>query len=237
MEDFGLEMFLSGPPDGELRQFRILKELKAIRGNFAHSRLYPHLASLIRLAEDLEDLLEKKDGLERNFPRRLTGVDMEKQELLYDSSAEGSPDFGQALALVTWALPLIRQVIEEGIEIYNFVDEHIAIEEVGILPAYRMEGYWFVPDLHAAKLHVFRYEVSLFASPREKFRGLKSVLLESLEEGTVKRPRESVKLALLRKYPDMPNSATYECAVDLEFPYAETILPVAKRKLMARLVA
>lgn len=237
MDALGLEMFLSGPHDTELRQYRILKELKAIRGCFAHSRLYPHLASLIRLAEDLADVLEKKDGLERNFPRRLTGLDVEHRELLYDASAEESADIEQALTLVAWALPLIRQVIEEGIEIYNFVDEHIAIEEVGILPAYRMEGYWFVPDLHASLLHVFRYEVSLFSSSREKFRGLKSVHLDSLAEGIVKRPRESVKLALLRKYPDLPNSATYECAVDLEFPYSETVLPIAKRKLIARLVA
>jgi hypothetical protein len=237
MDALGMEMFLSGPNDAELRQYRILKELKAIRGHFAHSRLYPHLASLIRLAEDLGDVLEKKDDLERNFPRRLTGLDVEHHALLFDASAEESFDIDQALALVAWALPLIRQVIEEGIEIYNFVEEHIAIEEVGILPAYRMEGYWFVPDLHASLLYVFRYEVSLFSSPREKFRGLKSVLLESIEEGVVKRPRESVKLALLKKYPELPNSATYECEVDLEFPYTETVLPIAKRKLMARLVA
>jgi hypothetical protein len=41
-------------------------------------------------------------------------------------------------------------------------DEQISIEEVGIMPAYRQEGYWLVPDTQAAQLNLLRYEVSLF---------------------------------------------------------------------------
>ncbi|MEW6511793.1 MAG: hypothetical protein AB1428_12650 [Bacteroidota bacterium] len=237
MEGLGLEMFLSGPQDLELRQYRILRELKELRGHFAHSRLYPHLAVLIRLAEELQEVLANKGNIDRSFPRRLRGLDLETHEVVNDPVHDERFDIDQALELIAWALPVIGKVIEEGVEIYNFVDEHIVIEQVGILPAYRLEGYWFVPDVRAGLLHVFRYQVSLFTSSREQYRSLRSVLLESLAEGVVKRPRESVKLELLKKYPDLPTSATYECEVDLDFPYAETLLPVAKRKLMARLVA
>ena len=237
MQRLGLDTFLSGPQDTELRQFRILQGLKDLKEHFAHNRLYPHLAGLIHLSEELEEILEKSGKLQRRFPRRLKGLDLEHKEVLYEQEGNENLEIDQAMGLIAWALPFIRRVIEEGIEIYNFVDDHIAIEEVGILPAYRMEGYWFVPDLKAALLHVLRYEVSLFTSPKETYRSLKSVFLESIAEGLIRRPAESVKHDLLKKYPDLPTSATYRCEVDLEFPYVETVLPIAKRKLMARLVA
>jgi hypothetical protein len=41
----------------------------------------------------------------------------------------------------------------------------------------------------------------------------------------------------MKKYHDLPNPATYRCEVDIDFPYQDTVLPVAKRKLMAHLVA
>ena len=70
-----------------------------------------------------------------------------------------------------------------------------------------------------------------------QYRALKTVVLESLEEGTNRLPSESVKLLLMKKYQDLPNPATYRCEVDMDFPYSETVLPVGKRKLMAYLVS
>jgi hypothetical protein len=131
----------------------------------------------------------------------------------------------------------LKRAIEEGMHIYNFVDEHISIEEVGIMPAYREEGYWLVPDTRAAHLNLLRYQVSLFSSTSERYRALKTVVVDSLAEGAIKLSPESVKLLLMKRYQDLPNPATYRCEVDMDFPYLETILPVGKRKLMAQLVS
>ena len=120
-------------------------------------------------------------------------------------------------------------------DIYNFVEEHISIEEVGIMPMYREEGYWFVPDAKRSRLNLFRYEVSLFTAVDERFRTLKTRLLESLEEDSIKRPPEDIKLELVHRYRELPNPATYMCESDLDFPYDQTMLPVAKRKLMKHL--
>jgi hypothetical protein len=108
---------------------------------------------------------------------------------------------------------------------------------VGIVPAYKQEGYWFVPDLRADLLHLLRYEMALFSSANERFRSLKTTLIDSLEERLIKHSPESVKLSLVKRYSELPNPATYRCEVDIDFPYQETILPIAKRKLMAYLVS
>ncbi|HUI09689.1 MAG TPA: hypothetical protein VL221_05125, partial [Bacteroidota bacterium] len=66
---------------------------------------------------------------------------------------------------------------------------------------------------------------------------LKTVVIGSLHEGAVKRPPEALKLEIMKSHPDLPNPATFRCDVDIDFPFVETLLPVAKRKLMACLAA
>lgn len=73
---------------------------------------------------------------------------------MYEPSKRHEPDLERAAQLILWALPLIKKAINEGIDIYNFTDEHIIIEEVGILPIYKDEGYWFVSDPRASLLHL-----------------------------------------------------------------------------------
>jgi hypothetical protein len=232
-----LEWFVSGPQDMELRQYRVLQGLKGYFEQFSHNRLYPCLAELIQLLEGLENLAQKRGDMRRQFPQRLKDIDLESNTLIFERFHEESTDFQRTMDLIDWGVPLIKKAIEEGMNIYNFVDEHISIEEVGIMPAYRQEGYWLVPDTRAAQLNLLRYEVSLFSSTSERYRALKTVVLESLAEGAIKLPSESVKLLLMKKYQDLPNPATYRCEVDMDFPYAETILPIGKRKLMAQLVS
>jgi hypothetical protein len=64
---------------------------------------------------------------------------------------------------------------------------------------------------------------------------LKRRLIESLQQARIKRPPESIKLGLVERFQDLPNPATYVCDTDLDFPYAETILPIVNRKQMKRL--
>ncbi len=237
MSKLTLDLFTSGSQDPETKQYLVLQGLKEHYERFSHNRLYPDLAELIHLAEGLEALLQSHEDLQKRLPRSITDLDLEQKKVVTQPSEKEFPELNRMLDFINWALPLVRKAIEEGTTIYNFIDQHIAIEEVGILPVYRQEGYWFVPDLKAELLNLLRYEIALFSSSSERYRTLKTILLESVGEGAVKRSPESVKLSLMEKYHDLPNPATYCCQVDIDFPYHETILPVAKRKLLLRLVS
>jgi hypothetical protein len=48
---------------------------------------------------------------------------------------------------------------------------------------------------------------------------------------------EQIKRDLLRNNKDLPNPATYSISSKVEMPYLETLLPVAKKMLVDRLVA
>ncbi len=237
MSKLSLDLFTSGSQDPETRQYLVLQGLKEHYERFSHNRLYPDLAELIQLAESLEAVIQSHEDLQKHLPKSITDLDMDQKKVVTQPAAGEFPELARIIDFINWALPLVRKAIDEGTTIYNFVDQHISIEEVGIMPVYRQEGYWFVPDLKAELLHLLRYEIALFSSSSERYRTLKTMLLESVEEGAVKHSPESVKLSLMEKYHDLPNPATYACQVDIDFPYHETILPVAKRKLLLRLVS
>ncbi len=235
MQKLTLDSFIAGDRDVEARQYHVLHALKGYHAEFSHSRLYPALSDLVELFGTLESLLQTKGDIEDHLPQQLKEVDLVNRTLVYETSKERDTDLERAAELILWALPLIKEAVDEGINIYNFTDEHIVIEEVGIMPMYKEEGYCFVPDPRASLLHLLRYEASLFTSAHERFRTLKTRLVESLQQAYIRRPPESIKLELMERYQDLPNPATYVCDTDLDFPYNETILPIAKRKLMKHL--
>ena len=232
MNRLGLDTFVSGTEDFEVRQYHVLQGLKTFRSELHHNRLYPALAELSDLIAVLEDFMQRKTEIQSRLPQRLMDIDLENRRLVYEPHKGTEADVERAAELIEWALPHIRQTLDEAAEIYRFVDDRIQIEHVGIVPMYREEGYWFVPENTSSRLHLLRYQVALFTSATERFRTLKTSLLESLEQAHIRYSPESIKLDLIGRYHDMPNPATYACETDLDFPYAETILPVAKRKLM-----
>jgi hypothetical protein len=233
MPKLNLEVFLTGSTDAEARQYHILAGLQHCNEEFSHNKLYPTLAELVDLRSALIDIMTGMHDIQERMPHVVKEVDLEEGKLVYEDPTNNA-DLARAAELITWALPKIERVIEEGVSIFGFVEEHMQIEQVGILPMYRKEGYWFVPEHKAALLHLLRYEVSLFSASNERYRQLKTSCVCDVTQGSITESPESIKLRLIEHYRDLPNPATFMCETDLDFPYTETILPVAKRKLMAQ---
>lgn len=235
MERLSLQTFLSAGPDLESNQYQILSRLKSYHDEFSHNRLYPALSELIDLVHSLESLLQEQEQINQRLPQELKQIDLKNKRLVFEPAHHDFPGLERVLTLIRWALPRIREMISEGMEIFDFVEENVSIEEVGLMPMYKDEGYYFIPDNRASLLHLLRYETSLFTSGNEKYRTLKTTTVDSLEQSSIRRSPESIKLELIEHHQDLPNPATFLCETTLDFPYAETILPIAKRKLMARL--
>lgn len=234
MQRLTLESFLTAHPDVETSQFKILASLKTYYDEFHHTRLYPALAELIDLIKTLEGILQEQAGLEQHLPQELRAIDWINKKLVFEPMQVQPPDVERVLELIRWALPHLYAAIEEGRRVYDFVDENLRLEEVGLMPMYRDEGYAFIPENRASLLHLLKYEVSLFTAENRRFRTIKTRLLKSLKQQLIQFSPEFLKLQLLEEHRDLPNPATFQFATDFDFPYAETVLPVAKRKLMAR---
>jgi len=239
MERISLETFFSSETDLEIIQYRILGGIKEQNTYFDKKKIYPALASLIELKNSLEQIREERKSLSGKFPKQITGFDVKQQKIIFavQDHSDSYKNIDLVFELIDWALPLIKDSIEEGIVLFEFVEKNIIIEQVGILPIYKDEGYFMINDNTASELQVHRYECSLFSSGREKYRALKTEFVKSEKQKIIRRSPESIKYELIKERQDLPNPATFICDTNLDFPFTETIFPVAKRKLMTAIAS
>jgi hypothetical protein len=239
MERISIESFFTSETDLEMNQYRILGGIRKVCDDFDKKKIYPALATLIELKQSIDKIKDEKNNLNKNFPKRIKGFDIKKQKVIYESpgSIKHSDNIESIFALIEWALPYINEAIDEGIVLFDFVDKNITLEQVGVLPMYKDEGYFMVTDNAAFELQVHRYECTLFSSGRENYRALKTKFVKSERQIKIMRSPESIKHELIKERKDLPNPATFLFDSDLDFPFTETIFPVVKRKLISHIAA
>jgi hypothetical protein len=239
MEQLSLEIFFNPETDWEMNQYRILGGIKTAHAEFDKKRIYPALAMLIKLKRELNQIKDEKNNLNQQFPKQIKGFDTKEQKVIYETSEaiNQNDNIEVIFTLIDWALPHINQAIEEGIVLFDFVEENMLLEQVGILPMYKEEGYFMITDNIALELQVHRYECTIFSSGEEKYRSLKTEFVKSKKQGIIIRSPEEIKQELINERSDLPNPATFLLDSDLDFPFTETILPVAKRKMISHIAA
>jgi hypothetical protein len=239
MERISLDTFLSAETDLEMNQYRILGGLKELSLELDRKKIYPALAQLIELKNSLDQIKAARNNLSGKFPKEIKSFNIKEQTITLKTPEHfNNPQNVEIVFdLIDWALPVIQCKIDEGIVLFDFVEKNIFLEQVGILPIYKEAGYFMITDNIASELQVHRYESSLFYSGKEKFRSLKTEFVKSEWQTMLKKSPESIKQSLMQERHDLPNPATFVCNTELDFPFTETIFPVAKRKLMAALAA
>jgi hypothetical protein len=227
-----INTFVRAAQDAERARFEVLNGLKTIRSHFHQNKIFPDLPSLIELFTSLQSIAESADNLRAKAHRSIKDVNVEERKIIYEETPLNDKDFDQIREMILWALPHIQSAIEEGKTICEFVDENLAVEVVGILPSYLEEGYAFIPDNALATLHLIKYEISIFSGAGERYRSLKTSVVKSIRRTAIMQSAQSLKMSLVQEFPEMPNPATYSFETDLEFPFNETIFPIAKRRLL-----
>ncbi len=236
MESLTLSTFIKAADDYELCKYEVLAILNKYSKLLHKNKLYPALAELLSIKNELELLLEEMSLFDPEFVLNLNFADFAEElpignpEEYDDKSLEKVSDF------ISWSLPQIQTAIDEGRAIFDFIDENIHLTEVGIAPLNKNQGYFFIPDQKNDLMKIYRFEMSLFSTEENPLRTLKTKLVDliSLQVPEAKSPYD-IKHNLLQKYTDLQNPLCYYFETDLDFPFVETILPVAKRKLVRAL--
>lgn len=228
-----LESFYSTDRDLELNQYQILAGIKEFRSEFNKKKLYPSFTNLLNLTSQLQDIIEQKNDLEYKFSKKIKSFDFKNNKIVFETIENDQAEINCLFDLIEWSLPQLKSVIEEALVICDYVENNLIIEQVGILPIYKSEGYFIIPNNEVLSLQVHKFECSLFSSDYEKYRALKTKLLKTYDNDVLRLSLDNIKLELINEYNDLPNPATFRCETDLDFPFAETVFPIAKRKLMS----
>ena len=223
--------FAEGYIDFELKKYTLLAYLQQVTSYFNESKLYPQLSDVIFHYNNLQALKENKKFLQEQFPKKLTGVQIEKLQLLYEQIIEDDELMQELEEIITFSADKLKTAISSGTEIYEFVEDKLNIFPIGLIPLDTNEGYFFLSEGSGRQTLVYQYRLSFFEKHDEKYRAIRTEYVNEWERNIV-NSYENIKAELLRNKKDLPNPAVYSIETELSFPVSETLLPVAKRSLV-----
>lgn len=228
--------FAEGYVDFELKKYTLLAYLQEVNKYFDQNMLYPQLSDVIFHYNNLVALRDNKKYLQEQFPKRLTGVQLQQLQLLYEQIIEDDEMMQELEDIINFSAGEIQTTISSGTAIYEFVEEKLTIFPVGLVPLDSNEGYFFLSEGSHRNTRVYQYKLSIFEKHDEKFRSIKTEYLDQWTRN-IANSYENIKSELLRIRKELPNPAVYSIETDLSFPVDETLLPVAKRSLVRYLSA
>lgn len=231
MKQLSETWFAEGFIDFELKKYTLLAYLKEINGHFNESKLYPQLADLIFHYNNIVAFRENKKHLQDHFPKKLTGVQIEKLQTLYQQMIEDDELMVELEDIIHYSAGEMKTTISNGAEIYEFVEGNITISPVGLVPLDVQEGYFLLCTGNTKAVRVYQYRLSIFEKHDEKFRSMKTAYVD-LWQRSIANSYENIKYDLIKNKSNLPNPAVYSIETGLNFPVEETLLPVAKRSLV-----
>jgi hypothetical protein len=223
--------FAEGRIDFELKKYTLLAYLQEVTKYFNENKLYPQLADIIFHYNNIIAFRENKKYLQEHFPKKMTGIQMEKLQLLYEQMI-GDDELMQELEdIIHYSAGKMKGAIQNGTGIYEFVEDKIEIVPVGLVPLDTQEGYFFLSSGNEKSTGVYHYRLSIFEKHDEKYRSIRTLFIDNWKR-SISSTYEHIKSELITRWKDLPNPAVYSIETTLRFPVDETILPIAKRRLV-----
>ncbi len=223
--------FAEGRIDFELKKYTLLAYLQQVNHYFNENKLYPQLADIIFHYNNIVAFRENKKYLQEHFPKKLNGVQLEKLQLLYEQMIGDDELMRELEDIIQFSAGRIQSTIYNGTAIYEFVEEKIDINPVGIIPLDTHEGYFFLSSGNTHNTKIYHYRLSIFEKRDEKYRSIKTSFIDNRQR-SIATTYEHIKSELIRYRRELPNPAVYAIETELQFPVDETLLPVAKRSLV-----
>lgn len=231
MKQLSETWFVEGYIDFELKKYTLLAYLQQINKYFNENKLYPQLADLIFHYNNLIAFRENKKHLQEHFPKKLTGVQIEKLQTLYEQMIEDDQLMQELEEIINYSTDEMKTTISNGAEIYEFVEEKMMISPIGLIPLDVKEGYFFLSAGNTKDTRVYHYRLSFFEKHDEKYRSIKTSYVD-IWQRSMAQTYENIKYDLIKNHVRIANPAVYSIETDLSFPIEETLLPIAKRRLV-----
>jgi hypothetical protein len=231
MKSLSETWFADGYIDFELKKYTLLAYLREVNKYFNENKLYPQLADVIFHYNNIVAFRENKKFLQEQFPKKLTGMQLQKLQLLYEQMIEDDELMSELEDIIRYAAEKMKGTITSGTEIYEFIEDKLTISPIGIIPLEQSEGYFFLSESASRDTRVYYYRLSIFEKHDEKYRSIRTDYINSWYR-SLANTYENIKSELIRNRIMLPNPAVYAIESGLTYPIEETLLPIAKRSLV-----
>ncbi len=234
MKTLNPNWFTEGILDAEYKRYILLAYLQEVEKEYKCSRIFPALQNLAINAKSMQDFKDQCESLSASFPKSLTGFDPKSGQLQYTASVNDPQLLAIINEIIDYSLPKIALKLQEGKEIYDTVENLIEIEPLGIIPIYKDEGYLFIQSDGETHMDIYTYKIS-FLEEGKSDRILETTFLKRTKR-TISNTFYGIKEKLIKEFQNLPIPATYVITSHLSFPKEATLLPVAKRLFVRKLV-
>jgi len=217
--------------DAEYKKYILLAYLQEVHRNFDEHRLYPFLSDLIYHYRSLISLQKNKEAVSGHFPKKIEKIDLENFTIEYEKVMNDDVYLDEIETILNFAIPKLQKLLNNGTEIYEFVETKINILPIGIVPLNAGEGYMLISNGNTSETHAYTYRVSIFDNAEEKYRAIKTNFFSNYTRSLI-NTYENIKIDLIKRNKDLPNPAIFAIQSPYTFPLQETLLPIAKRNLV-----
>jgi hypothetical protein len=233
MTTLDLKKLTSCGSDWESNQYKILIKVKEWLLNFNKNKLFPSIEEAIQLNLALEDLLRENIECKLWFDNEIRGQKVNERVIVYEKAHQVGNQLDKLLDFIDWALLLNRPVLEEGRIIKNFVEEDLEITRVSSVEKnYHGKGYFSLPNNKNGLLNIYLYEIIWDWSQENLYQRINSHLVKSIPQSVIHASVEELILNFVNYSQDMHEPVAYIFETELDFPYEETMFPIAEEKLL-----
>ena len=233
MKELTENWYSEGLLDFEYKKYILLAYLKEINTSFKNQELYPPLANLIQHYNNLVQYKYQSEQLQNGFPEQLVGIDFSKNSLKFKKTLQREVLIEEINNIVEYAIDEIKLTLNSGKDIYEYVEKQLNIEPIGLQPLDNNEGYFMVHCSKQPEILIFQYQMSIYQNASDVYRCI-NTKYHSTQSYSISNSYQNLKIGLI-KQPPMPNPAVYLISTDIAYPLQATILPVARRSLVAYL--
>jgi hypothetical protein len=236
MTTLDVKKLTSTASDWETNQYIILSKIRDWLNQLNRNYLFPALEESIQLNLSLEDILYENLECKLWFDNEIRARRINERFTVYEKAHQIGFKLDRMFEFIEWALKLNRQVLEEGEIIKNFIEENLQLRKISTAEKnFHGKGYFALPDNKKELLNVYLYEVAWDWSQEHITQKLQSKLVRSIPQQLVKNPIEQLMTEFISYSQDLFDPVVYIFETELDFPYKETLLPLAEERLLSAL--
>lgn len=222
---------VEGLIDFEYKKYLALAYLKEVKNDFDFHKLYPKLSEILNHYNNLKKINDSKLEFSGLFPKQIANADFKNLKLTFEHTEKESELMTEIQSILDFALPEFKNKLNEGKDLYEYVENQLELAPIGINPFNQDEGYLFLTNNQQREVEIFFYEVSIFESPTEKFRGIHTKWIDNARV-SLGNTIENIKKEIIKTHKKLTTPAFYQVNSNLFWPLEETLLPISKRMLV-----
>ena len=233
MNNLSITSIINPEQDSEITTYKILATLKEYLANIRKNKIYPGLSDLIGLVVRLENL--RKTFSTQKDPHNDLLIFGEEISTSWElqSGDNYTEDTDDSSDYINWVISQINPILDEGIAVYDFVNQNMELNLVNGDPLYKKEGYLIVPDNKTSVYYIYKFNSKCFEYGNYPDRSIKTEFIQSIPANDGYNTR--IHHNSLLDYVGNRTLPVYICETELDFPFEETTLQIAKKKLLSRL--